>query len=73
MKPYYEHSGIVIFHGDALDVLHDESAITGEIAAVVMDPPFASGARTEARKAASGAMVRGLDAAWVSQESLKDG
>ena len=57
MKPYYEHAGITIYHGDCLDVL---DAVQPIVDAVVMDPPYASGARTEAAKTSSGAMVRGV-------------
>ena len=57
MTPYYEHGGITIYHGDCLRVLDAVGA--PELAAVVMDPPYASGARTEAAKATSGAMLRG--------------
>jgi|ERR1035437_1518182 DNA modification methylase len=56
MKPYYEQDGITIYHGDTLDTLH---ALECSIDAVVTDPPYASGARTEAKKSSSGAMVRG--------------
>lgn len=41
MKPYYEHDGITIFHGEALNVL---TALDGiELAAVLADPPYSSG------------------------------
>jgi site-specific DNA-methyltransferase (adenine-specific) len=39
MKPYYEEDGIVIYHGDCFDVLHDLSGVS----AVVTDPPYSSG------------------------------
>lgn len=39
MKPYYEHGGITIFHGDSFDLLHHLSGI----GAVVTDPPYSSG------------------------------
>lgn len=39
MKPYYEHGGIAIYHGDCFDLLHDLSGI----GAVVTDPPYSSG------------------------------
>lgn len=39
MKPYYEHGGITIYHGDCFDVLHD----LGGVGAVVTDPPYSSG------------------------------
>jgi site-specific DNA-methyltransferase (adenine-specific) len=37
--PYYDHNGITIYHGDALDIL---PALEG-IGAVVTDPPYSSG------------------------------
>lgn len=55
MKPYYSENGIEIYHGDCLDVL----PILDEAVAIVMDPPYSSGARTEAAKSSSGAMLRG--------------
>jgi len=41
MRPYYEDTkaGIVIYHGDALDVLPHLSGVAG----VVTDPPYSSG------------------------------
>src|SRR5579883_3235663 len=46
-----------VIEGDCLDVL--AAAPPFEVAACVMDPPYASGARTEAAKPARGAgMVR---------------
>jgi len=39
VKPYYEHAGITIYHGDSFDLLH---GLTG-IDAVVTDPPYSSG------------------------------
>ena len=56
MRPYYEQDGITIYHGDCLDVL---ASLDVPIVAIVMDPPYASGARTEAEKRSSGAMLRG--------------
>lgn len=58
MSLYYDHDGIQIYHGDCLDVLRD-LVIIEPLAAAVFDPPYASGARTEAQKPSSGAMVRG--------------
>lgn len=57
MKPYYEDSRCVIYHGDCLEVLAARSDLRCN--AVVMDPPYASGARTEISKPASGQMLRG--------------
>jgi len=69
MRPYYEDTkaGIVIYHGDALSVLSDLST---PVAAVVMDPPYASGARTEAAKPSSGAMLRGVR--WAAKPIEND-
>jgi site-specific DNA-methyltransferase (adenine-specific) len=39
MTPYYEESGIAIYHGDCFDLLHDLSGVD----AVVTDPPYSSG------------------------------
>ena len=55
MKPYYEEDGSMIYHGDALDVLDD---LDCAIDAVLVDPPYASGARMEAAKSSSGSMLR---------------
>ncbi len=57
MKPYYEADGITIYHGDALEVM---GSIEISVDAVLTDPPYASGSRTEASKPASGAMMRGV-------------
>lgn len=59
VTPYYERDGIVIYHGDCLDVLREITAGSVELDAVVTDVPYASGARSEAGKKTSGAMVRG--------------
>lgn len=57
VRPYYQDDLVTIYHGDAIDVLGsiEESEVDG----VVMDPPYASGARSEAGKAGSGQMLRG--------------
>lgn len=39
MRPYYEHAGITIYHGDSFDLLHTLSGV----GAVVTDPPYSSG------------------------------
>ena len=39
MKPYYEHAGITIYHGDAIDVLPKLSVFD----ALVTDPPYGIG------------------------------
>ncbi|MFN7132363.1 MAG: site-specific DNA-methyltransferase, partial [Myxococcales bacterium] len=38
MKPYFEHAGIQIFHGDARDVLPELQ--DGSVAALITDPPY---------------------------------
>lgn len=55
MVPYYQDDAVTIYHGDCLDVLAD---LDVSIAAVVTDPPYASGTRHEAGKSSSGAMLR---------------
>lgn len=46
MKPYYDDGkGIVIYHGDALDVLRTARL---EYDAVLGDPPYSSGGRQQA-------------------------
>jgi len=40
MKPYYEHAGITIYHGETLDVLPGIPARS--IDAIVTDPPYAA-------------------------------
>ncbi len=39
MKPYYEHGGVTIYHGDALEVIPNLSPFD----AIVTDPPYSSG------------------------------
>jgi site-specific DNA-methyltransferase (adenine-specific) len=41
VKPYYEHGGITIYHGEALHVL--VSLETGSADALLTDPPYSSG------------------------------
>lgn len=58
MKPYYEAGDIAIYHGDALELLH--SGIVSSLDAVVGDPPYASGARSEVAKPNMTGMLRGV-------------
>lgn len=55
--PYYSDDRVTIYHGDALVVL---DALGGQVQAdaVVTDPPYASGSRSEASRTSSGAMLR---------------
>ena len=39
MKPYYEHDGITIYHGDVLDIISSMPMVD----AIVTDPPYSSG------------------------------
>ena len=57
MTAYYDEDGISIYHGDALALIPGLDLV--DVAAVVMDPPYASGSRKEAGRSSSGAMVRG--------------
>jgi DNA modification methylase len=56
MNPYYQDDAVTIYHGDTLEVMNDLEA---PVVAAVTDPPYASGARQEAQRNASGAMLRG--------------
>lgn len=49
MKPYYEHKGITIYHGDCREILPD----LPDVRVVVTDPPYSSG-RPEGEFAATG-------------------
>ena len=60
MTPYYQDEQVTLYHGDCLDVLESIDLCPESVAAVVTDPPYASGARTEAGKSSSGAMLRGV-------------
>ena len=50
MRPYYEHDGIVIYHGDAREL----RCVAANVAAIVTDPPYGmdyqSAWRTEAER-----------------------
>lgn len=58
MSIYYQDEFVTLYHGDCLEILH--SLNDASVDAVITDPPYASGARTEASKSSSGAMVRGV-------------
>lgn len=51
MTPVYEQSGVQLYQGDVLEVLADVDDST--VDAIVTDPPYCSGAATEAGKARS--------------------
>jgi site-specific DNA-methyltransferase (adenine-specific) len=68
MNPYYQDDNFTIYHGDTLDVLDGLSGLS--VDAVVTDPPYASGSRTESSKSSSGAMLRG--AKWNAKPIEND-
>jgi len=47
VKPYYEHGGIVIYHGDCREVL---PTLTEKVDLVLTDPPYGRGAGTADRR-----------------------
>lgn len=66
-EPYYADESVSLYHGDALEILQ---SLAFEAAAIITDPPYASGARTEATKGSSGAMLRGVR--WASKPIEND-
>lgn len=58
-EPFHADEQVTLYNADCLDVI-DELSVDAEfsIDAVVTDPPYASGTRTEASKSSSGAMQR---------------
>ena len=54
-EPYYDDGTVTVYCADALDVIAE---LDTPVDAVVTDPPYASGTRTEASKSSSGAMLR---------------
>ena len=69
-QPYYEHDGITIYHGDCLTIL--ESFSSNIIHATITDPPFSSGARTDAGKSVRGSPQRGMkwEEDWFSHDNM---
>ena len=55
MKPYYEHAGVTIYHGDCLEVL--PSMPTRSFDHVITDPPYEAEAHTKARRQRSNGVV----------------
>lgn len=68
MTPYYQDDAVTIYHGDTLDTL--DALCDATVGAVVTDPPYASGARTEAAKSSSGAMLRSVR--WAAKPIEND-
>lgn len=46
MKPYYEHAGITIYHGDCLEIAPQINGIT----AIISDPPYGMNWDTDSQK-----------------------
>lgn len=67
MKPYYEHGGITIYHGDCREALLEISKVD----LVLTDPPYASGARTDSNRQCRGSMLRGMeDSDWFTHDAM---
>ena len=49
LRPYYERNGVVLYHGDALDVLPQLPA--GSVTAAITDPPYNSGGTSAGERA----------------------
>lgn len=67
ITPYYADDRVVIYHGDALDVLR---TIDLDVDGVVTDPPYASGTRKESGKPGRGSMLRGEHAEHSRRQRL---
>jgi site-specific DNA-methyltransferase (adenine-specific) len=59
VRPYYEHGGITIYHGEAREVLGVLPA--GSIGGVVTDPPYSSGGQYRTDRANRSAQDKYLD------------
>lgn len=63
MKPYYEHAGITIYHGDCREVLPE---LESESASIVSDPPYGMDLQPQRKttKAITGDVRRDAKALW---------
>jgi site-specific DNA-methyltransferase (adenine-specific) len=72
MKPYYEHAGITIYHGDALSCMAEIPSASIDI--VFTDPPYSSGARNAAALRTRGSMRRDSgrfgNEDWIGSDNL---
>lgn len=59
MKPYYEHGGVAIYHGNCMEVLH--SMERGAVGGCVTDPPYSSGGQYRSDRANSSASEKYSD------------
>lgn len=67
MRPYYEHGGITIYHGDCREILPTLSGVD----AIVTDPPYGLSLIGERHEGRAGCGVRNLD--FFPNDSLEDG
>jgi site-specific DNA-methyltransferase (adenine-specific) len=67
MKPYYDHDGIVIYHGDCLDVLRQGVL---EFDHVIGDPPYCSGGRQQAAARGTLEKADGREADWFFTDNM---
>jgi len=56
VTPYFQNDWATIYNADAIEVLEQ---LECDVASVITDPPYGSGARKEAQRSSSGSMVRG--------------
>lgn len=70
LVPYYSDGLITIYCGDCLSIL--QGLTPGVVNSVVTDPPFSSGARTDAGKSMRGGMNRGQkwETEWFSHDNM---
>lgn len=72
MRPYYEHGGITIYHGDCLTVMG--TMADDSVGVVFTDPPYSSGARNAAMMRSRKSMRReeGTYGAeqWIGSDNL---
>jgi site-specific DNA-methyltransferase (adenine-specific) len=64
----YNSENAALYCGDCLEILEDIDCFN----AVVTDPPFSSGARTDAGKSTRGGMLRGAkwEGDWFSHDNM---
>lgn len=68
MRPYYEQDGIVIYHGDALDILPDLA--DGSIPTIIGDPPYCSGGRQQSQARGVLAKANGRRGTWFLTDNM---
>lgn len=68
MKPYYEHAGVTIYHGDSREILPDLPSVR----LVVTDPPYVFGIASSSQEGKAGGWGDMMNAAswyagWLTQ------